>query len=139
MRGLTIACAQMGPIQKADTRQDAVSRMLVLMDLAKAKGADLIVYPELALTTFFPRWYVEDQAQVDVWFERDMPNDAVRPLFERAAKYEMAMRNGRIHGMARRTWTLPKRYPTIAQHSKAIIFIKVQADRGIRLRQDASV
>ena len=27
--------------------------MLALMDQAKARGADLIVYPELALTTFF--------------------------------------------------------------------------------------
>jgi predicted amidohydrolase len=64
------------------------------MDGAKAKGADLIVYPELALTTFFPRWYMTDQAEVDRWFERDMPNAATRPLFERAATYKMAMSFG---------------------------------------------
>jgi predicted amidohydrolase len=94
MRGLTIACAQMGPIQKAETRQDAVSRMLALMDLAKAKGAELIVYPELALTTFFPRWYMTDQNEVDAWFEREMPNAATRPLFEAAAHHEIAMSFG---------------------------------------------
>jgi N-carbamoyl-D-amino-acid hydrolase len=94
MRLINVAAAQMGPIQRAEGRDIVVKRMLALMDEAKAKGADLIVYPELALTTFFPRWYVEDQAQVDAWFERDMPNDAVRPLFERAAKYEMAMSFG---------------------------------------------
>ena len=58
-RILTIAAAQLGPIQKADSRQAVVARMLALMDEAKAKGADFVVYPELALTTFFPRWYYE--------------------------------------------------------------------------------
>jgi predicted amidohydrolase len=94
MRLVTVAAAQMGPIQKADSREAVVERMLALMDGAKAKGADLIVYPELALTTFFPRWYMTDQTEVDRWFERDMPNAATRPLFERAARYEMAMSFG---------------------------------------------
>src|SRR5215831_20362553 len=91
MRPITVAAAQMGPIQRAEGRDVVVKRMLALMDEAKRKGADLIVYPELALTTFFPRWYVEDQAQVDAWFEYDMPNAAVQPLFDRAAKHDMAM------------------------------------------------
>jgi predicted amidohydrolase len=56
MRLVNVAAAQMGPIQKADSRSAMVKCMLVLMDEAKAKGADLIVGPELALTTFFPRW-----------------------------------------------------------------------------------
>ena len=91
MRVIKVAAAQMGPIQRAEARDIVVGRMLALMDEAKTRGADLIVYPELALTTFFPRWYVESQAEVDAWFERDMPNAAVRPLFDRAAKHEMAM------------------------------------------------
>ena len=57
MRILTVAAAQMGPIQKAEAREAVVARMLALMDEAKAARADLIVYPELALTTFFPRWH----------------------------------------------------------------------------------
>ena len=76
MRIVTVAAAQMGPIQKADSREAVVKRMIALMDEAKAKGADLIVYPELALTTFFPRWYVEDRAEFDNWFEREMPDTA---------------------------------------------------------------
>jgi N-carbamoyl-D-amino-acid hydrolase len=91
MRVIKVAAAQMGPIQRAEARDIAVGRMLALMDEAKGRDADLIVYPELALTTFFPRWYVESQAEVDAWFERDMPNAAVQPLFDRAAKHEMAM------------------------------------------------
>src|SRR6201986_1854025 len=94
MRLINIAAAQMGPIQKADSRDAVVKRMLTLMDEAKAKGADLIVYPELALTPFFPRWYMTDQAEVDSWFEHDMPNAATRPLFERSAQYNMAMSFG---------------------------------------------
>jgi predicted amidohydrolase len=94
MRLVTVAAAQMGPIQKADSRAAVVKRMLALMEEAKAKGADLIVYPELALTTFFPRWYMTDRAEVDRWFEPEMPNAETRPLFERAAKHAMAMSFG---------------------------------------------
>jgi predicted amidohydrolase len=91
MRIINVAAAQMGPIQRADSREVVVARMVALLDEAKRKGADLIVYPELALTTFFPRWYMEDQAEVDTWFERNMPNAAVQPLFDRAAQHQMAM------------------------------------------------
>ena len=94
MRVINVAAAQLGPIQKADSRHAVVRRMIALMDEAKAKGADLIVYPELALTTFFPRWYMEDQAEVDAWFEREMPNAATQPLFERAERHQMAMSFG---------------------------------------------
>ena len=56
MRVINVAAAQLGPIHKAERREAVVKRMSALMDEAKAKDADLIVYPELALTTFFPRW-----------------------------------------------------------------------------------
>jgi len=93
-RIVTVAAAQLGAIHKADTRQAVVARMLDLMDQAKSKGADFIVYPELALTTFFPRWYREDRTEADIWFEKEMPNAATRPLFERAAQYGMGMTFG---------------------------------------------
>ncbi len=93
-RIVTVAAAQLGPIQKAETREQVVARMLALMDAAKAQGADLIVYPELALTTFFPRWYHEDRAEADAWFEAAMPNPAVQPLFDRARSHGMGMSFG---------------------------------------------
>jgi predicted amidohydrolase len=93
-RVLRVGGAQMGPIQKADSRQVVVRRMLDLLDRAKAEKCDLIVYPELALTTFFPRWYMTDKAEVDAWFEREMPNAATRPLFEQAAKYRIGLSFG---------------------------------------------
>jgi predicted amidohydrolase len=94
MRVVNVAAAQMGPIQRAESRQAVIPRMIALMDEARARGADLIVYPELALTTFFPRWYMEDQAEVDAWFEGEMPNAATMPLFARAAEHKIAMSFG---------------------------------------------
>jgi N-carbamoyl-D-amino-acid hydrolase len=92
MRIVKVAAAQLGPIQKADSRQAVVARMLDLMK--RAKGCDLIVYPELALTTFFPRWYFEDRSEADIWFEREMPGAATRPLFEAATRAGIAMSFG---------------------------------------------
>jgi predicted amidohydrolase len=94
MREVKVAAAQLGPVQKADSRQAVVARMLDLMRQAKAVGCDFIVYPELALTTFFPRWYYEDRHEADFWFEREMPGAATRPLFEAAISFGMAMSFG---------------------------------------------
>ena len=93
-RVLRVAAAQSGPIQKAESRQAVVKRMIDLLDQAKAQRCDLVVYTELALTTFFPRWYMTDQAEIDAWFEREMPNPAVRPLFEKAAEDKIAISFG---------------------------------------------
>ena len=90
-RVLRIGGAQMGPIQKADSRQVVVGRMLDLLERAEAEECDLVVYPELALTTFFPRWYMTDQADVDAWFESEMPNAATRPLFDQATACRIAL------------------------------------------------
>jgi predicted amidohydrolase len=94
MREIKVAGAQLGPIQKADSRQAVVARMLELMRHAKAEGCDLIVYPELALTTFFPRWHYEDRSDADIWFEREVPSAATRPLFAQARDFGMAMSFG---------------------------------------------
>jgi len=84
----------MGPTHKADSRQAVVRRMLDLLDQAKAQKCDCVVYPELALTTFFPRWYMTEPAEVDAWFEREMPSAATRPLFERAAENRIGLSFG---------------------------------------------
>jgi N-carbamoyl-D-amino-acid hydrolase len=86
-RVLRVGAAQMGPVQKVDSRQTVVGRMLDLLNQAREHRCDLVVYPELALTTFFPRWYMTDALEIDTWFESEMPNAATRPLFERAAHY----------------------------------------------------
>jgi N-carbamoyl-D-amino-acid hydrolase len=85
-RIVTVGAAQLGPIARSDTRAQVVGRMLALMHQAKAHGCDLVVFPELALTTFFPRWYLEDPAELDAFYEREMPGPETRPLFDAAAK-----------------------------------------------------
>jgi N-carbamoyl-D-amino-acid hydrolase len=83
VRVLRAAAAQMGPTQKADSREHTLGRMLELLEEAAVCGATLVVFPELAFTTFFPRWLIEGEA-LDHYFERGMPNPAVQPLFDRA-------------------------------------------------------
>ena len=83
-RFINVAGAQLGPIARNELRQQVVSRLLELMREAKARGSDIVVFPELALTTFFPRSWMEDDAEIDSFFEREMPSAASRPLFETA-------------------------------------------------------
>ena len=94
MRPIRTAAAQLGPIQRAESRAAVVARMIRLMDEAKGQGAEFIVYPELTLTTFFPRWYHEDRAEADVWFEREMPGSETAALFDHARALGMAMSFG---------------------------------------------
>ncbi len=83
-RIVTVGAAQLGPIARAESRTQVVARMIELMRQAKSHGCDLVVYPELALTTFFPRWYFESQEEIDSFFEREMPGPETRPLFDAA-------------------------------------------------------
>jgi predicted amidohydrolase len=85
-RRLTLAAAQLGPIQKAEGREVAVGRMVRLMELAHRRGAEVVVFPELALTTFFPRWHEEDLDNADHWYEPAMPSNTTAPLFEAARR-----------------------------------------------------
>ena len=83
-RTVTVGAAQLGPIARDETRTQVVDRMIVLLRQAHARGCRLVVYPELALTTFFPRWYMENRQEVDAFFEREMPGPETQPLFDEA-------------------------------------------------------
>ena len=83
-RMLTVAAAQLGPVQRDDSRAQVVARMLDLLRQSARHGVELVVFPELALTTFFPRWFVDDITEADHWYERSMPNEATQPLFDAA-------------------------------------------------------
>lgn len=93
-RILTVAAAQMGPIARSETRRSVVARLCTLTGEAKAKGAELVVFPELALTTFFPRWDLKTQPEIDAFFESEMPNADVQPLFDLAASLEIGFHLG---------------------------------------------
>ncbi len=88
-RVITVGAAQLGPIGRRESRRLVVERLLDLLGQAQGRGCDLVVFPELALTTFFPRWWMEDQAEIDAFFEREMPGPETRPLFDGAARLGM--------------------------------------------------
>lgn len=88
-RIVTVGAAQLGPIALAESRSQVVARLVVLLEQAAKHGCDLVVFPELALTTFFPRWYFEKQEEIDVFFERSMPNPDTQPLFDAAKKLKV--------------------------------------------------
>ncbi len=93
-RIITVAAAQLGPIQKAEPRSVAVDRMVRLMERAHKRGVEFVVFPELALTTFFPRHYHEDIAEADMWFETEMPSNETAPLFNAAKRYGIGFHLG---------------------------------------------
>ncbi len=85
-RIVTVGAAQLGPIQKDHTRASVVARLIGLLRQAKESNCDVVVFPELALTTFFPRWYVNDITEANHWYETSMPNADTQPLFDEAKK-----------------------------------------------------
>ncbi len=85
-RVLTVGGAQLGPIARDETRDQVVDRLLGLLRRAADRRVDLVVYPELALTTFFPRWYTDDLTEIESWFETEMPSPVTKPLFDEAAR-----------------------------------------------------
>lgn len=85
-RAVRMAAAQMGPVGRDESRAEVVERLVALLGQAVDQRADLVVFPELALTTFFPRWWYEDgDPALDAWFETEMPSADVKPLFDAAA------------------------------------------------------
>lgn len=93
-RILTIGAAQLGPIARDEPRSSVVQRMQKMMHDAAQQNCGLIVFPELALTTFFPRWYTEDQQEIDRFFEIDMPSAETQPLFDLASKLKLGFHLG---------------------------------------------
>lgn len=106
-RILTVGAAQLGAIQRADSRKIVIARMIALLRQAKSNGCDLVAFPELALTTFFPRWFMQDQAEIDSFFEREMPSNETAPLFNSAREFGIGFMLGfaelvQEHGKTRR-------------------------------------
>ncbi|KAA0971974.1 N-carbamoyl-D-amino-acid hydrolase [Aureimonas fodinaquatilis] len=103
-RKLNLAVAQLGPIHRSESRSAILGRLMEMMREAKGRGAELVVFPEAALTSFFPRWFIEDEAELDSYYETAMPNPSVQPLFDLAVQLgigfhlgyaELAWENGR--------------------------------------------
>ncbi|MDA8063406.1 MAG: N-carbamoyl-D-amino-acid hydrolase, partial [Actinomycetota bacterium] len=85
-RTLVLAAAQLGPVARDEPKASVVERMVGLLRRAHRRGATLVAFPELALTTFFPRWWVEPLSAADHFYETEMPGPATEPLFAEAAR-----------------------------------------------------
>lgn len=83
-RTLGLAVAQMGPMHLADDRASAVRRLVEMMREAHSRGSTFVVFPELALTTFFPRYWMPEHEAQERFFERSMPGRETQPLFDEA-------------------------------------------------------
>lgn len=88
-RQFIAAAAQMGPIPIGQTRGEVVGRLIELLRESASKGARLVVFPEAALTPFFPHWLISDQKELDSYFEREMPAPHLMPLFDEARRLEV--------------------------------------------------
>ena len=85
-RVVRVGAAQLGPIQRTDNRESVVIRMRALLHQAADSAVNVVVFPELALTTFFPRWFVTDINETDHWYEKSMPSQDTQPLFDDARR-----------------------------------------------------
>lgn len=94
-RFVTVGAAQVGPVARDEPRSKVIARLVDLLHLAAASSCELVVFPELALTTFFPRWYLDegdasgisgDTTELDTFYERSMPSTETQPLFDEAKR-----------------------------------------------------
>lgn len=93
-RHLRVAAAQSGPVSRSESKKEVVARRIEQLREAHEQGCDLVVFPEIALTAFFPHWWISDEAELDSWFEREMPGPEVQPLFEEARRLEVGFSLG---------------------------------------------
>src|SRR5947208_15513113 len=91
VRGIKVAAAQMGPNNEGTSREEIVERMLGLLEQAAREQVELIAYPEMALTTYFPKRIRPD---FDQFFETEVPPKALDPLLRRAAAGPVAVHVG---------------------------------------------
>ena len=125
-RVVTVAAAQSGPVPRSDTRTEAVDRLITMVREAAGRGADLVVFTECALTAFFAHWWIDNDDELDFWFETEMPGPATQPLFDEAARLGIGFHLGyaelvRVDGQTRRYNTAILVDPTgriVASHRK---------------------
>src|SRR5512134_2668782 len=90
-RHVKVAAAQMGPNNEGTSREAIVERMMALLEQAAAEDVDILAYPEMALTTYFPKRIRDD---FDQFFETEVPPKALAPLLARAAEAGIACHVG---------------------------------------------
>ncbi|KAF2815251.1 carbon-nitrogen hydrolase [Mytilinidion resinicola] len=85
-RIVRIAAAQVGAVHIWSKRLDTLKRLLKLLDDAASRGAQVVLFPETTLTTFFPRYFFSDDAELESFFEHGdiITASNTKPLFDKA-------------------------------------------------------
>ncbi|KAI5357503.1 Putative carbon-nitrogen hydrolase, asp/Glu/hydantoin racemase [Septoria linicola] len=85
-RKVRIAAAQLGAVHRFTPRSDVLKRMIKLLEEVAQQNAAVILFPEIAFTTFFPRYLITDEAELESFFEHGDITSAPRTaaLFARA-------------------------------------------------------
>ncbi|WWC61554.1 uncharacterized protein I303_104138 [Kwoniella dejecticola CBS 10117] len=68
-RPLKVAAAQVGAVHRTTSRAEVLDRLIKLVEDAAAQQVKLVVFPETTFTTFFPRYYITDDAELASYYE----------------------------------------------------------------------
>lgn len=90
-RPLKIAAAQVGAVHRWSDRADTMKRLVRLLEDAASQGAQLVLFPETTFTTFFPRYFIEEDEELAKWFEH---GDDITTSENTAALFQLADRLG---------------------------------------------
>lgn len=93
-RWLTVGAAQSGPVSRDESRSEVVDRLIALLREGHRQGCQVVAFTEVATTAFFPHWWIEDEEELDSWFETEMPGPESQPLFDEAARLKIGFELG---------------------------------------------
>jgi predicted amidohydrolase len=85
-RIIRIAAAQVGAVHRNDSHATTSDRLINLLRQAYEQGAQVVLFPECTFTTFFPRYFFTDEAELESFFEHGDVNTAesTKPVFDTA-------------------------------------------------------
>ncbi|PIA98168.1 N-carbamoyl-D-amino acid hydrolase [Cercospora beticola] len=115
-RTIRIAAAQIGAVHRDTPREKVLQRMINLLENASNRGAEVVLFPELAFTTFFPRHLITSETELSNFFENGniTTSPQTAPLFQKASSLSIDI----IIGFAETTPENQNFNTSIYYHSK---------------------
>ena len=93
-RVVRIAAAQSGPVPKSESREATLDRLIAMLQEASEQSVDLIVFTECALTPFFSHWWIDDEDELDSYYDTDVPGVSTQALFDKARELGIGVHLG---------------------------------------------
>lgn len=91
-RKIKVAAAQVGSVHYDADRSKTLDRLIKLLKDAASQGAQIVLFPEITFTTFFPRHLFKSQEELDGYFEHEEDITKAlntQPLFRTAQELEV--------------------------------------------------